>query len=351
MSSGHAQFVLKELKLEVTHECPLACRHCSSQAGTGCGRTMALSDCKRILGEAGQMGVRSVVLSGGEPLVWPGIEAAVDCARVARCDIAIYTTGHCSDGNPVDKLNDLRQRGLGSAVFSLFGSSPERHDKMTRMLGSFQHTCGVIERMAQIGLRTEVHFVPTSENFDDLGAVVDLAGLLGATRVSILRLVPQGRASEDKSLALSPSQNAHLRRSILELQRLGHNLRVGSPYNFLMVRQDPTCHAGIDGLIVGPDLVVSPCDAFKNVRAPALGLPDVCNDLRDHSLEDCWHMSSLLGAVRSSLAAPCANECATCGSLDRCGSGCLAQKFFCYGDLRKAPDPMCLAANALAVNV
>jgi MoaA/NifB/PqqE/SkfB family radical SAM enzyme len=114
-------------------------------------------------------------------------------------------------------------------------------------------------------METEFHFVPLAHNFGELQAIAKQARELGVKRVSVLRLVPQGRGAEGADMQLTNEQNLELRKIILHLRTDGHCIRLGSPYNFLMLRDEPKCCAGIDRLTIGPDLRVFPCDAFKHI--------------------------------------------------------------------------------------
>ena len=86
-------FRLKEIKIEVTHNCMLNCVHCSSMAGAGTGRAMHWLACKRILNEAAEMGVEEVSFSGGEPLLWDSIAKAVELSTSLGMRTFLYTTG------------------------------------------------------------------------------------------------------------------------------------------------------------------------------------------------------------------------------------------------------------------
>lgn len=341
-----ASLQLNEIKLEVTQWCPLQCVHCSSGGGPGAHRVMAEEDCLRIVGEAADLGATQAVFSGGEPLGWPAINAAVECACNRALNTTVYTTGNVPE--PAKRMRELAELGVHSCVFSVFGDSSDAHDGITTCPGSLARTVEAMEEAAAAGLRTEVHFVPLACNCARLERVVALAEGTGAGRVSVLRLVPQGRGRELCHQLLSREQNLELRRAIAELSRQGHDVRVGSPYNFLMLCDRPMCNSGMDRLTVAPDLRIYPCDAFKNVLAEhVVGIDPWCS-LVGRSLAACWADSLYLQAVRQCVRAPQTEPCASCETLSRCGSGCLAQKYLANGDLAGRPDPMCLRQVMLA---
>jgi len=333
-------FILKEIKVEVTHACNLCCVHCSSMATAQSKRHMSWDDCRGILEEAALMDVKEVAFSGGEPLIWDRIEDAVTLASQRGMHTCLYTSG-CAPG--AEKLmRGLRDSSLNRVVFSVFGVSCAHHEAVTSVKGSYDLTMRMVECAVGLGLKAEFHFVPTSVNYHDLEEIADQAQKLGVTRVSVLRLVPQGRAANTPDMQLSRKQNLRLRESILRLRSEGHDIRVGSPYNFLMLRDKPECCSGIDRLTIGPDLRIFPCDAFKHIPPERLGLGPEYSNLQDHTLAECWQHSPYLRVVRQYLTTDFAAACAKCDCLEECLSGCMAQKFHANGDLRKCPDPMCL---------
>jgi radical SAM protein with 4Fe4S-binding SPASM domain len=333
-------FVLREIKIEVTHDCMLRCIHCSSIAGENTGRYMDWTSCEKILADAATMSVKHVAFSGGEPLLWEFIQKAVDQAARYGMDVDLFTTGiaPCAE-NLLDKLHSV---GLSKVVFSLFGADAEQHEKVTLTRGSYDRTMAIISHCTDVGLETEFHFVPLPHNFNALQAISDSARSMGIKKVSLLRLVPQGRSAVKKVEELSYHQNLELRRIIREVRKHGHGIRLGSPYNFLMLRENPKCCSGIDRLTIGPDLRIFPCDAFKHISPVDIGVSSYLSCLSTNSLAECWEKSPYLGAVREYLMADFAPECTTCRRLEDCLSGCVAQKFYAHGELKKCPDPMCL---------
>ncbi len=333
-------FLLREFKIEVTHRCSLNCIHCSSDATPACDREMTEEDCLRIIREAAEMGATEVAFSGGEPLLWPGLDSAVGKASEAGLQVTIYTSGNAA--NVTKRLRALRPRGVSTAVFSVFASAAEAHERVTRVRGSFGKTTKAVRAAVKAGLAAEVHFVPLADNYRSLPDIARLGKKLGASKTSVLRFVPQGRGALLERKALDRRQNLELKRTILRLRDEGFEIRTGSPYNFLMLNDQPKCCSGIDRLIIGPDTRIYPCDAFKQVGAEELvGTSDLCS-LDGTSLRDCWERSPYLLAVREYLTTPFAEPCASCKALERCLSGCLAQKAIAHGNLDKRPDPDCL---------
>lgn len=336
-------FHLREIKLEVTHDCLLNCVHCSSISSSNTGRQMSYKKCHDILSEAAEMGVKEVAFSGGEPLLWDGADKAVRYAAHLGMDVSLYTTGNVDNAH--SKLSDLAKSGLSHAMFSLFGESHEKHEAITMVDGSYKTTIDAAKKCVEIGLDVEFHFVPLPHNYNELRPIAELAKSLGVNRVSVLRLVPQGRGSDEAVSPLNTAEHIALRKLISTLREEGHEIRTGSPFNALMLRDKPQCCSGIDRLTISPTLRISPCDAFKQITCETMGVSSKYMNLAEHSLTECWENSPYLEAVRNYLTSPFAEKCNDCRSLEKCLSGCVAQKVHAHGELAKCPDPMCLIAE------
>lgn len=333
-------FGLKEIKIEVTHNCMLVCVHCSSMAGAGTGRAMHWLACKRILIEAAEMGVEEVSYSGGEPLLWDSIVKAVELSTSLSMRTFIYTAGIALTAETI--MSRLKTAGLARAMFSIFGKDAGQHEAITASSRSYAKTLAAVQYCIDIGLETEFHFVPLANTYKALPSIAYKARTMGVKRISVLRLVPQGRGGTSKDAQLSNSQNIELRQMIRNLRDEGSDIRLGSPYNFLMLRKNPQCLSGIDRMTIGPDLKIFPCDAFKHITPEQLNaLPDF-SDLSKNSLSDCWNKSPYFGVIRNYLASGFPDECSNCYKLQDCFSGCMAQKFYAFGSLKKCADPMCL---------
>jgi len=336
-------FNLREFKIEVTYRCDLNCVHCSSDARPSNPLQISRDDCLRILADAAKMGAKDVALSGGEPLLWSHIFDAAEAAVKLGLKVTIYTSGNTDDFK--DKAARLHRIGVPRFIFSIFGATASGHQRITRKAGSFERTKTAMRDACAGGLMTELHFVPMSGNYRELADIATLARQVGASRVSVLRLVPQGRAALVRDRALTRVQNLELRRRIQDLRKAGHDIRTGSPYNFLMLNDKPGCWAAIDRLIVGPDLRIYPCDAFKRIGSSELVKTEEWSCLANASLSECWMKSPYFEAVRTYLTTDFADPCDSCKLRERCISGCLAQKAIAYIALDKRPDPDCLGPN------
>lgn len=339
MTDNKCKNSLCEIKLEVTHDCLLECIHCSSNAENYSKRSMDWPTCKKVLNEAIDIGVKEIVFSGGEALLWKSIEKAVALATKKNIESTLYTTGNVPDFNRIIAV--LSDAGLSKVCFSLYGATDRKHEEITRVSKSFEKTINAASFCNKLHIKTEFHFVPLTINFQELKAIANLGKKIGVPKISVLRFVPQGRGKSNRYLILSKQENLELKKDILELRARGCEIRVGSPYNFLMLNNYPKCCSGIDRLTISPDFKIFPCDAFKQISSTALKVNNDFRSVKDDLLEDCWKKSSYFKTIRDCICAEDYGECNQCPMLKKCKSGCLAQKIIQNGSL-KGRDPLCL---------
>lgn len=332
---------LKELKIEVTYKCPLACIHCSSDAHIENNLSMDKRRCISIISEAINMGVSKIAFSGGEPLIWDGIEDCIKYCGLNNIETTVYTSGNCE--NAVKIFAKLALMGLNRAVFSLYSSEEDEHIRITRKKDSYQLTLKAIEEANKNGIATEIHFVAIQANYMRLNQIAELSKKIGVERISVLRFVPQGRGVSLSNLGLlNREQNKELRNSIIELRKSGYDIRTGSPWNVLWLNDNPRCMAAQDRMIIAPDLKIYPCDAFKQVDFKHISPEDQYSIIDKRTLEECWEKSEYFNKVRENQDSLPEEPCRTCDKYDMCKSGCLAQKYLLYGNLTQNPDPICM---------
>lgn len=331
---------LEEIKIELTYRCPLVCIHCSSDASPISYEEMDNKTALDLVAQATNMGVNEIAFSGGEPMIYNGINTVVEKAASGSANVIIYTSGYIHDFSK--KIKILKKRGLNKVIFSLYSSFKQKHESITRKRGSYNLTLHSIRETVEIGLDCEIHFVALRRNYKDLIDLTNLTEELGIKRISVLRFVPQGRGFLLQNDGLLPIQYIELKKIIQGLRQKGHDIRTGSPFNFLLLSNQPVCYSAINRLIIAPDLRIYPCDAFKQIKAEELVKTSQYSVLNGVTLNECWERSPFLQAIRDYLTTPFVESCEKCIFLEDCLSGCLAQKVLTYGSLEKNPDPACM---------
>lgn len=331
-------FSLREIKVELTYKCNLQCAHCSSEGSLDMTRAISWPEIKKILDSARRMGVASVSLSGGEPFVWPDFKKLLSSNELNDFAIRIYTSGTTEN---VREISSKIIHNNIKFIFSIYAACDEVHDLVTQRPGSFRKSLSSLEYINS-KFETEVHFVPLSVNYVQLKPLVTLLRKKGIKKLSVLRFVPQGRGAINKHLDLSQDQYLELRKDINEIRESGFNIRTGSPFNFLLLNDQPRCTSGVDKLIIAPDLSIYPCDAFKQISLQQIGIIDEYSSLENHSLEECWAKSKYIEEIRKAVTSKVNQQCYSCDKYGMCKSGCIAQRVLHYNTLSSMRDPSCL---------
>jgi len=348
---------LEEVKIELTKNCPLSCIHCSSDASSGNPVQLTRDVVLSLLSQASELEVKSIVLSGGEPLLWPWIADVVRACSALALQSSIYSTGINMTDDGAKDIVALANHGLGRVIFSLHSPFRPQHEGITRKPGSFEKTIEVMKELGKNGIEREIHFVPLKINYKHLPKLIELAKDLGIPRVSILRFVPQGRGAILKKSheMLMHKETVELRKLILACRKQSDVIiRLGSPYNILLLNKEVECIAARKTLYVGSNGNIYPCDAFKNTEPEEIGLNDPYHNILRHSLRECWEQSEYLNTIRRYLTTPFEDPCSHCLYLEKCKSGCLAQKVIEQGSVKngnivKRADPLCLR-NKVEIN-
>jgi radical SAM protein with 4Fe4S-binding SPASM domain len=275
-------------------------------------------------------GGRRLTFTGGEPLMYTGIESILQRSHERGLHTRVFSSGITFNGTErVTGYDVLEQCApfLNTVMYSIYSTSAETHNRITRIPSSLELTLEALRHTVALKIGTELHFVPTLQNYRELPSIVELAATLRVPRVGIIRFVPQGRGKV-KSHELELHKEAHrwLRETIIELRnRYPHViLSVGSAYNLLGADDSHPCTAGINQLVIEANGRVIPCSAVSSVR-----VNDNFGNILQQPLQTVWKKSLYLQEVRQALA-----------SVHAC-NGCLAQKAIVAGRIdAQAHDPI-----------
>lgn len=122
----------------------------------------------RWIDELCALGVRGLILSGGEPTLQPLLPAWLRRARAAGVAVTLETNA-VRFGEP-GVLDALQAAGLETVVVSLHAAEAGASDALTRSPGGFARTVDGIQRALAAGLRVGVHCVVERGNVAGLAA-------------------------------------------------------------------------------------------------------------------------------------------------------------------------------------
>ena len=297
--------MLSEISIEILQRCPNRCIYCSSHSNPQATHIIPFEIIKNVIDDAKSLGCKTVCLSGGEPFLHPQILDIISYIAKQQLTCYVYTSGIYMKDEVYSSLpNEYIEaiRGMvDKVIFNVEADSSALYDQiMGTDVGGFGMMKKSICDCVSSGLVVETHVVPMQVNFKHLKSIFEMCYQLGVSKVSILRLVLQGRALENLSLVkLTGEESREVTKLIKALKEAYKGkVRIGLPYSDSNCRI--YCKAASDKINVRYDGNVYPCEVFKDDLLNAkLGCePD--NVWKD-SFYDLYQNSPYLNVVRKSI--------------------------------------------------
>lgn len=182
---------------EVTYRCDNRCEFCYAPLSQS--EVARELDVHSVVRSLIDQGLFHIGFSGGEPLLRPEV---VDAALVARRERVRTTL--ITNGTQIPRVGAARlMEAFNDIQVSLQGPTPEDHDAITGVTGSFQRALAGIEALVAEGASFNVNATLTTRNADSLPALMDLVRTLGGRSFSVTRFcVPSG--GDTGGLSLPP---------------------------------------------------------------------------------------------------------------------------------------------------
>lgn len=181
---------------ELTRACDLACRHCRAEAvKLRHPEELTTAEARAVLARLAAFGDPKphVVLTGGDPLKRPDLFVLIAAARELGLPVSVAPSATPLLG-PAE-IRRLKAAGVEAISLSLDGSTPERHDAVRGIRGTFERTLAAARAARRAALPFQVNTLVARETLDDLPAVYELVRGLGAARWSLFFLVLVGRGT------------------------------------------------------------------------------------------------------------------------------------------------------------
>ena len=259
--------MLSEISIEILQRCPNRCIYCSSHSNPQATHIISFEIIKNVIDDAKSLGCKTVCLSGGEPFLHPQILDIISYIAKQQLTCYVYTSGIYMKDEVYSSLpNEYIEaiRGMvDKVIFNVEADSSVLYDQiMGTDVGGFDMMKKSINDCVSSGLVVETHVVPMQVNFKHLKSIFEMCYQLGVSKVSILRLVLQGRALENLSLVkLSGKDNREVTKLIKALnESYKGKVRIGLPYSDSNCRI--YCKAASDKINVRYDGNVYPWMAF-----------------------------------------------------------------------------------------
>lgn len=297
---------MKQLSVEIIHKCPNFCVHCSSLSSINCTSSIPTEVVLNIIDGMEKIGMEVLNISGGEPFLHEGLLEIVRYAKKKKIAVYIYTSGIILNGIEeacaidTGTIRKLKEFNLDKVIFDLPAIDEEVYDKFMGTKGYLQYVLNSINVCISEDVFSEIHFVPTKINIDQIDKVMSFAERVGVKQVSFLGLVPHGRARQNKEELYLPKRINDQLKQKLDQMKSAH-VRIGIPLQ--VDNNEYKCYAGRQKLCVRYDGKVFGCEAFKYIKLyDAQGKAVIPDSVFERNIEAIYYDSQYLNQEREFIA-------------------------------------------------
>ena len=319
---------------ELTHRCPLQCPYCSNPiALSRRSEELPTEKWEDVIGQAGDMGVLQIHLSGGEPTLRKDLPSIVAAARRHNIYTNLITAGVFRSRRI---LSDLVDSGLDHVQLSIQSNDAPSAEMIGNLKGAHAHKLQTASWVREHGLPLTINVVVHRQNLDYLQEIIKLSYELGAHRLEIANVQYYGWALKNRA-SLMPTEK-QVRDSTAIVHRAIEYYKGSMAIDFVVpdyyARRPKRCMDGWGSqfFAVTPRGLVLPCHAAESIT----GLD--FSSVRDHSLKWIWQYDEAFNRFRG--VDWMSEPCRSCEYRDRDLGGCRCQAFALTGDAAAA-DPVC----------
>jgi SynChlorMet cassette radical SAM/SPASM protein ScmF len=328
---------LNQLYFYLTEGCNLACRHCwlapKFDAGGGRYAMLPVESFETAVREAKPLGLNSVKLTGGEPLLHPEFPRLLEIVRREELRLTVETNGLLCTPEVAAEIAKSPRRFVS---VSIDGADAPTHEWVRGVAGSFEAACRAVRHLVAAGTRPQVIFSVMRGNAGQVEAMVRLAEKLGAAslKFNVVQPTARGEQLHQADEALSIEELITLGRRVDMELAPATPLRLFFDYPMAfrplsrMASGDGCGICGIFGILgVLPTGHYALCGIGEQV--PDLVFGRVGAD----PLETVWRDNPTLNAIRAGLPGDLGGVCANCLMKHRCLGSCIAQNYYRSGNL------------------
>lgn len=310
--SAYARIQPLNVSLELTLNCNIRCLHCynfdrddpRARRAAACGQPAALDHHERqrpvlsagevieLVGQLREAGCLFLSLTGGEALTSPHLFRVLDRAREVAMAVQILSNGTLLAPGIAARLAGYRNL-MGMSV-SVYGATPQTHDGITQVAGSWRRTWDGMARLAALGIAIRVKLIVMRQNAHEVEAMRSLAEGRGLPYAVDVTITPR----HDGSTSSLETRVTEEQLAALYAGPLRDLLRTGKQ---LPTEESFPCNCARANCAIS---------AYGDVY-PCISVPWKAGNVREQPFIDIWRTSPVFERIRALRMADYAS-CAPC---------------------------------------
>jgi len=334
------EFPLNQIYFYLTEGCNLRCRHCwiqpKHQSDDRSYPMLEVDLFRSIIQQAKPLGLSSVKLTGGEPLLHPDIYEILDVIHSEELRLTVETNGVLCTLGLAKKMKATSENPFVSV--SIDGADPETHEWVRGVEGCFDKALNGIRNLVNAGFRPQIIMSVMKRNKDQIEPFVRMAEALGAGSVKFNLIQPTARGEK--------MHEAGETLTIHELVELGEWVEnsLSASTDLRLVYSHPAAFRSLSSMFGGDGSGCGVCGIFGILGVLGDGSYALCGigetvpemvfgHARKDSLADVWNNTLILNEIREGLPKRLSGICGDCVMKGICLGSCIAQNYYRSKDL------------------
>lgn len=293
----------------VTECCNKKCRYCYKDArfvADGGAVDLKLPGARvgELVAEAAEIGVNTIVLSGGEPFLRSDLVDLIGLMVDHGMEVVPLTKERITG----ERMRALVRTGVQSLHVSLDSHRAEVVDFLTGVPGAFDQIVATLRAAADHGLPVVLRPVLTSVNVRDFEGLVELAAGLNVSEI-LVDLYGESCGRHEQAFAVPPADYRWLRQVTIELAERFPRTRAQFKFEQAELAASKVgrgCVEGFRGMTILPDGRVTKCEHWRFGEELTYG------DLRTQSIMEVWQsdrIAQLTGAPHEAYSGTACGRC------------------------------------------
>ena len=150
IEAAHREGKLLSLDIELTKLCNFRCIYCYAAPGERQDHELTVEEICGVIDEALTLGLKTLTLTGGEPLLDEKYFTVAHYARDRNLSVLLFTNGSLITRDVADRLMELKV----SPCVKLDSLSKSTQDRMAGISGAYQQIMTGIENFISAGFTT-----------------------------------------------------------------------------------------------------------------------------------------------------------------------------------------------------